>query len=546
MKKCYSYIRFSTAEQSSGDSYRRQLTASKKYAEDNGLIFDESLTIKDLGVSAYKGHNIEKGALSVFLRALEEDKIERGSILLVESLDRISRLNVMSALKLFMSIIDAGITIITLQDNQQYSSDSMNDNVNQLLISLSIMSRAHEEIKIKSERITAAWSAKVDKLKDGKIWTSRIPWWLKVVDGKIVVVPERVEVVKLMFKKYNDGHGQYLIAKHLNKQAILSPKGGKWWKTVVMDTVKNRAVLGYFTPHIKGGDCEEMLDYYPRIINDDVFYKAQAINSERLIGGQKAGEKVNSLFAKLTVCGKCGGGMSFCSRGKATDINAKTALDCVKNRHTGDCVKNSIDYGRFEMNFLYMINDIDLNLLFKNDDVVDVAEVIRGELVTKQRELNKYVTAIEDLDVITKTLISKIQKVEIEIEELESKLEDCKAKEYHQKPETLLFSDEIIKDLQVITTSLNEQELFDLRIKTRQLIQQVVQKITIHSYPYTPTEEVTEFLKTVDPEQAEEYLKVESTATQYIVELKNGMKQHVMFNPEEPELYTISHKWSIE
>jgi len=151
MKKCYSYIRFSTLEQSSGDSYRRQLAASKQYAVENGLVFDESLTIKDLGVSAFKKHNIESGALGAFITALEDGKIEKGSVLLVESLDRISRAEVMTALKLFLSIIDAGITIITLQDNQKYSTESVNDNWAQLIISLSIMSRAHEEVKIKSE-----------------------------------------------------------------------------------------------------------------------------------------------------------------------------------------------------------------------------------------------------------------------------------------------------------------------------------------------------------------------------------------------------------
>jgi DNA invertase Pin-like site-specific DNA recombinase len=47
MPRAYSYIRFSTPEQSKGDSLRRQLEKSKKYAEENGLILDSSLMSAD-------------------------------------------------------------------------------------------------------------------------------------------------------------------------------------------------------------------------------------------------------------------------------------------------------------------------------------------------------------------------------------------------------------------------------------------------------------------------------------------------------------------
>lgn len=36
----YSYIRFSSAEQSKGDSKSRQTTASEEYAQDHGLTID--------------------------------------------------------------------------------------------------------------------------------------------------------------------------------------------------------------------------------------------------------------------------------------------------------------------------------------------------------------------------------------------------------------------------------------------------------------------------------------------------------------------------
>jgi DNA invertase Pin-like site-specific DNA recombinase len=43
-------------------------------------------------------------------------KVPTGSFLLVESLDRISRQEIRKALTTFLSIIDAGINLVTLND----------------------------------------------------------------------------------------------------------------------------------------------------------------------------------------------------------------------------------------------------------------------------------------------------------------------------------------------------------------------------------------------------------------------------------------------
>ncbi len=108
----YSYIRFSTPAQLKGDSLRRQLDKSQKYADDHGLDLREDFTIKDLGVSAYRGLNASKGALSVFLEEAKEGKIPVGAFLLVENPDRLSRLTPFEAFDIFSNIIKAGIPLL--------------------------------------------------------------------------------------------------------------------------------------------------------------------------------------------------------------------------------------------------------------------------------------------------------------------------------------------------------------------------------------------------------------------------------------------------
>src|SRR5580692_6586567 len=117
----YSYLRFSTADQASGDSHRRQMAMAEKYAAEHRLKLDRSLSFRDLGVSAYRGQNAKEGALRGFLEAIEHNLVPPGSYLLIESLDRLSRERILAAQSLFMMIIQAGVVIVTLADQRSYS-----------------------------------------------------------------------------------------------------------------------------------------------------------------------------------------------------------------------------------------------------------------------------------------------------------------------------------------------------------------------------------------------------------------------------------------
>src|SRR3990167_6261921 len=99
--KAYSYMRFSTSDQAEGDSFRRQVNEAEKYAAGIGLTLDESQKFNDLGMSGYKGINRIEGALKDFIDLVDKGEIPKGSFLIVEHLDRLSREKVSDALTLF-------------------------------------------------------------------------------------------------------------------------------------------------------------------------------------------------------------------------------------------------------------------------------------------------------------------------------------------------------------------------------------------------------------------------------------------------------------
>src|SRR5262245_55030636 len=132
--KAYSYIRFSTPQQAKGDSHRRQADKAARYAEEHGLALDSDLNLTDFGVSAYRGKNAKTGALGVFLRAVEDGTVPRGSFLLVENIDRLTREDVPDATMLFLQIINAGIVVVTLTNRERYSRERLNSGTSRHLL----------------------------------------------------------------------------------------------------------------------------------------------------------------------------------------------------------------------------------------------------------------------------------------------------------------------------------------------------------------------------------------------------------------------------
>ena len=142
--KAYSYIRMSTSAQLQGDSLRRQVQLCEQYATEHGLELDDELRLRDIGVSAFDGSNVEKGALKAFLDAVEGQKVAKGSTLLIKSFDRLSRSDLQSSITLLMTLLNSGITIVTLADGQVFVPGKTKPEA--FMVSIFVMSRAHENL----------------------------------------------------------------------------------------------------------------------------------------------------------------------------------------------------------------------------------------------------------------------------------------------------------------------------------------------------------------------------------------------------------------
>lgn len=223
----YSYVRMSSVTQIKGDSARRQIEQAREYAERNSYVLAPPL--QDLGVSAFKGRNRQKGALGLFLTALKAGEIRPG-ILVIEAIDRLSREPPMEILMLLRDILQTGTSIHLLSLGQTLSAQALTESMWLLPTIASMAQLAHTESKQKSERISAAYVTRRKEAREGKVLKGNYhPAWLSrhYLDDETVehrVIPEVAEAVNRIFELAATGLGAHTIAKTMNQAGIAPPR----------------------------------------------------------------------------------------------------------------------------------------------------------------------------------------------------------------------------------------------------------------------------------------------------------------------------------
>ena len=352
--KVYSYARFSTPEQAKGDSSRRQAEAARRWAFRKGLQLDESLAIRDEGVSAFRGANALDGGLSRFLAACERGLIDVGSYLLVESLDRISRMPPRKAQRLLDQIVDAGVTIVTLNDDQEYTSDRLDNDPTALLIALMVSWRGHEESKTKGRRVAAAWAEKRRKVTAGesKRLTKRGPTWL-VPDGDSWREDKaKSDIVRRVFTLTLAGEGEHSIAKLLNHDAVpVMGRGTQWHRSAIAKLLRNPAVVGTLVPgrieYVEGRRRRQFEQpvpgHYPAVVSDADWLAVRAMKDGTAAAarGRHAGKGAAHFLAGLAKCPECGSAMTRVNKGSAAK-GGKPKLVCTKAKAGAGCAYVSV------------------------------------------------------------------------------------------------------------------------------------------------------------------------------------------------------------
>lgn len=480
MALVYSYIRFSTTKQANGDSLRRQ-QEGEKWIEDNKHT-KASLTLHDLGVSAFRGANKHAGALRTFLDLVESGKVEKGSILLVEHLDRLSREGVQYALPLFLQIINAGVRIAVLKPTPYVYGDSQDTNQQliELLMPLVYFHLAHVESVRKSDNLGNAWKEKRRKaVENGEKFDRRCPSWLKWSEdeGKFVKKPGW-EAIPFIYRKAAEGWGQTKTLEALQSQFTPLGWSGSWNSSFIQSVLNNPSVRGIRKQYtfneegkrIPAGDPIE--GYYPRVVEDPLYYDAQAKKKGRSRNKGPDSEFVN-VFKGLLINANDESAFHCAS---SSDGNGGRQRRLVSYKHKKKKVgadPTSVDYEQVERAVLFFLRELTI------EDVRPIAD--QSQLVEKLQEKAGILARLSELEseVVDPqvaglpTVLRSVERLERKKSEIDEEIERLRQDEVSGEP-----LDKAQTLLQKLDSTTGD-DLQILRLKLRSVLATLIESIYV-------------------------------------------------------------------
>jgi len=243
------------------------------------------------------------------LDAIEQGFIPAGSVVLVEALDRFSRLKPMAALRNLEEIVSKGIEVITLEDGQRYDASALGDQ--RLLYLVMKAQAAHEYSARLSTRVLGSYASRTAAAKAGGQIKRRNPFWL-TSEGRLI--PEKALVLQQAYLSFSSGTPLRLLVtqfpEHFGnrqslKHALKNPAAiGHWQREhIVTEEGKRRRVKG-----------ELIRDVFEAAIPEELYFQVQKLLADQSDPAHTVARKFP--LAGLLVCGSCGANMVLLKGGR--------------------------------------------------------------------------------------------------------------------------------------------------------------------------------------------------------------------------------------
>ncbi|WP_447831740.1 recombinase family protein [Aeromonas salmonicida] len=419
--KSYLYTRISSLQQVQGFGIDRQIQTVTDFLEnavlDSRLGYqldpnDYEILESDIGKSAFRGNNWKPDSnLGRFYDAVVSGRIRQGA-LIVENIDRLTRLSNYQAAHKLTTLITHGIDIIEVESGTCFSDRIPESNS---ILNISI-SRAHNESKRKSNMGQKTWANRITKLRnEGKASVKICPRWLSVQDGKYILDTEQAAILLSIHQQYLDGHGSSAIVRRLNDEGKLN--NGKLWNTLTLHKVlkderltgkmvigKQRIIDTNKSEEEQSKKKEEIKnslitvdDAFPIVVNQELFNRVQSkINSSKY-GTQKpkTTKLMRNLFNGISTCGICGNPFIVCSNGRGNLF-----YTCLGRRSEKTCTNVGVNYSQFENSILKHIKELNWSAIYTGEN--DKAESINEcrlkivDIEHRISEFNKELVGLDD------------------------------------------------------------------------------------------------------------------------------------------------------
>jgi DNA invertase Pin-like site-specific DNA recombinase len=406
-KRAIGYIRFSSDDQGNGSTIERQTANIQAYCDrtDLNLI----ATVIDEGKSASKGAHL-KANLGKFLAEADTGN-HAGRALVVEELDRLSRLGINETAALIQRILKAGLEVHITQTGRIISPRE--DMATSILNVVESFAASEYSRRLKERSLKASSLKREALLNKGETLTALLPAWLKkganckpvkVTEaegtGKMRKVP--ASTVKRIFELASEGLGARKILEKLNGSANgLSPV----W---VQKTLRNRATIGEFR---SAKIAEPVFGYYPAVVDAALFESVQIAMDSR--------NREDSATRRMR-CVLGGSDSNNLFTGVAWDVTAGTFSMNRQGRyfltHTraGRGNIHTMRYATFERAFLQFVAELDWHSVIAKGtpQELTIALAEQNELtntvVTLKSQIASKELAMESADAAASVVLARV------------------------------------------------------------------------------------------------------------------------------------------
>ncbi|WP_374439774.1 recombinase family protein [Pseudomonas panipatensis] len=317
------YIRFSTKEQLAGSSLARQEADVAKWLRENPE-YELAPSYQDLGVSG-TGKHLAEGNLGRLIEAVANGMVPPGAVILVEAVDRFTRLEPLDAVGPLKTIVKAGVALVDLEAGVKYDRQSLQGDA--LLMFLFRAKSAYEYSARLGGRIAASYEERAKQAKLGQTIKRRHGFWL-TSEGKLI--GDKAEIVRDVFRRFLNGEPVRSIARHYGnifktpascKKLLKNPATiGNWQRVRVEKVGAKREV-------VQGELIQKAFD---AAIEDAEYYQTQALLAETASPGFTNARKFP--LAGLIRCSECESKMVLVRAGP----NTKTNRVRCPNRNSGE------------------------------------------------------------------------------------------------------------------------------------------------------------------------------------------------------------------
>lgn len=432
-------------------------------------------------------------------------------ILIVKDFSRFARRNSRGLVEL-EDLRDQGMRIISIGDSIDYPTyDDWTAIQFRFLINEMPVTDTSKKVKSVIKR----------RQNDGK-WICAVPYGYVITNSKNMtfeIDPPAAQVVRTVFKLYNDGWGYKKIANHLTELHIPTPRmsekmrkeenGGEtkikarqeWSIVTVQGMLENDFYIGtlrqgkYTRRKINGSDMKKdeaehiiFENNHEPIVDYRVFAAAQEQRKKRSTSSYRGVKKYDNVYSGFLYCGDCGSPMFSMSRG-----DLKAAYTCGRYHRMGlkGCTSHHTRadlLDRLLKEYIAKVRDNSADMLERLNQAIKAenADVKNNEetAVILQRQLDD---AYEELKATKRQRIRDIMKhpekediLEQTYNEMEAELEDKISGFKNQLEMTANKRNTII---QVNRTARTAMDIFDKILSKEKLdkvdLDLIIERITV-------------------------------------------------------------------